>query len=215
MRKFNNILSVAVILAAMTAVSSAQVDFFDFSGWVDADIDNGGQVFTGLGQNGDIDVTVTINNDFVNSGTTSFSAGSQFINFGHEAAGSDSIRFQFSRPVSAVIKVGTVDFEENINIFSSGNEFYSHGSGPVPNVNSIGGGGIQINGNGIGLGGTAEGSVFTGQVTGVTVTHQALADTKFDRIMVGEFVPEPNSAALLSIGAFGLLLSGRKRRRNS
>jgi len=221
MRKFNNILSVAVILAVMTAVSSAQLpntDFFDFSGWSDAVIDGGGQTFTGLGVNGDIDVTVTINNDFVGGGATSFSAGSRFINLGHELAGSDSIRFDFSRPIAAVVKVGTLDSEENVSIFSTGNEIYIPTSGPAPSITSVGSG-IQLNGNGLGSGGTATGEIlaagFAGTVSSVTVTHTALVDQKFERIMVGQFVPEPNSAALLSIGAFGLLLSGRKRRRNS
>lgn len=217
MRKFNT-LFVAVILAALTAISSAAIpntDYFDFSGWSDAAIDSGSQTFTGLGANGDIDVTVTINNDFTASGATSYSAGPQWINFGHEAAGADSIRFMFSQPIQAVVKVATVDSEENLKVFTSSSEGYFHMGGLAPTVTSVAGG-IQLNGNGLGPGGTAMGEVATtGYVSNVTVTHEALSNFKYDRIMIGQIVPEPNSAALLGIGAFGLLLSGRKRRRNS
>lgn len=219
MRKFNNILSVAVILAAMTAVSSAQLadtDYFEFTGWDDAIIDAGGQTFTGLGVNGDVDVTVTINNDFFGPGTSTYSPGSRFINIGQEDPGSNSLIFNFSRPIFGVVKVSTLDSQENISVFSTGAEVYAHTSGVVPTVTNIGSD-IQLNGNGLGLGGTSQGEIWSGfqEVSRITVTHGALAGNKFERIMVGQVVPEPNSAALLGIGAFGLLLSGRKRRRKN
>jgi len=198
---------------AVAAAHLGTSDYFTFANWSDAVIDAGGQTFTGLGVDGDVDVTVRINNDFNNTGTTSSANG--WIFFGHEEVGSDSIIFDFSKPIVPLVKVRTVDQEENLRVFtSSSTHSYEHISGLTPTVTQLSGG-LQLNGQGFGSD-VSSGEIYgSDPVSRITVTHEALSSFKYDAIQVGQViaqpVPEPNSAGILFIGLLAFLSLRGKR----
>ena len=207
----------AIVLSLMlqsvaAAAYTGTADYFVFpSSWSDATIDAGSQTFFGLGADGDIDVTVRINSDFTGDGETE-STPAGWINLGHEQVGSDSIIFEFSKPIVPLVKVGTVDPEENMRVFSSSSTHdYKHISGLLPTVTPLAGG-LEVTGNGFGVL-TSSGEIYGSDlVFRITVTHESLEVSKFDRIQVGQIrsIPEPTSASSFFLGLVAMLSFAQK-----
>lgn len=221
MRTFKATSVFAVLLSLIVAASSFGAgfgygpnasQFFDFSGW-DHNLvtSGGGQTFTvGSG----INVTVTGIGDF------DFASGfdGSNITLGHGDAGDSALLlFEFDTTMPLVIKQSTLDPDETLEIFGVGPETYCHIGGLAPTQSSsAGGSALTLQGNGFGANVSAgETLTMAQQNQPVRITYNALNNNKFEYLMIGTIVPEPNSAALLGVGAIGLLLSGRKRRRNS
>ena len=199
-------------LCASSFAGMSDVEYFDFSGWDDGLISNGGQTFTDVC--GDIDVTVTSFGTFTSTGA----AGTQVMTH-HATPASASLKFTFSQPLELVVATNTVDADEVHSIFGVGPESYTHESGAAPTVATVGSG-ISITGNGYGINptGAAFGDTTTGPTAVLTLTYEALGTTapgleKYGQWMIGKVVPEPNSVALLGIGGFGMLMQLRRKRR--
>jgi len=221
MRTFKSTSVFAVVLSLLAVASSfgqfgfgpGAVTYFDFTGWDAAQVQSAsGQTFMDIIPG--VDVTVTGIGDF------DFASGfnGSNITVGHADAGDSALLlFEFDTTMPLVIKQSTLDPQETLEVFGVGPETYSNISGAAPTQSSSSGGsGLTLQGNGFGAN-VAIGETLTmaQQNQPVRVTYTALANNKFEFLMVGTIVPEPNSAALLGVGAIGLLLSGRKRRRNS
>ena len=209
--KFTTVFAVmlSLLLTAPTFAAFPNVNFFDFSGWDSNMIDNGpGQTFNvapGL------NVTVRGVGDFTHPSQWTGS----YIRSGHTTANDrNQFLFTFDTSLPVVIRTATVDLDEQVEVIGVGPETYSHNSGGMPTLTPITSG-LEIQGTGYGTGtGAAHGEVLTfAQINqAVYVRHDSLFRDKWEFFKVGTVVPEPNSIMLLGLGAFGLLLSGRKRR---
>lgn len=199
-----------LLFAANAFAALPNVQYFSFAGWDSSLIDNGpGQTFN-VG-NG-INVTVQGFGDFTvpSEATTATSFRS-----GHLVSGDrNQFHFTFDTSLPVVIKTATVDLDEQVEIIGVGPETYVNMSGGAPTVTPITSG-IEIQGTGYGTGtGAAMGETMTyAQINqAVIVRHDSLRNNKWEFFMVGTTIPEPNSVGLLGLGAFGLILGGRKRR---
>ena len=200
----------AIFFALIIGLSSSAFsqEFFDFSGWDDSLIQGGGQTFTDIV--GNVDVTVSTIGSF-----TSTSGSGTVIGTNHASPASSSLRFVFSEPLEIVVATKTVDASETHSIFGVGTETYTHESGAVPDVLTVGSG-ISITGTSFGISptGASFGETTTGPTSVLTLTYEALATDKFGQWMIGgTVVPEPNSIALLGIGGLGMLMQFRRKRR--
>jgi hypothetical protein len=194
-------LKLTFLMSLVIAVSSANAEWIDFTGWDDSAINAGGQTFEDVC--GDIDVTVTgIGNSF----PTSFSGNDIFIGGNTDAM---SLTFTFSGAVDATMDIHTLDPDEILTITGGNPATYSHIFGAVPTQT----GNLILQGNGFGINptGASHGEMDLGTVTSFTVSYEALSDNKFERFSVGcsEAVPEPGSIALVLIGGLSLLFGRR------
>ena len=220
MRTFKSTSVLAVVFSLLLAATSfgqfgfgpGAVDFFDFSGWVPSQVQSpGGQTFA-VG-NG-INVNVQGVGDF--TVPSNFNTVTNFIESGHLTSGDrNQYLFTFDTTLPIVVKAATVDPDEQVEVIGVGPETYSHISGLVPTQTAIQSG-LELQGNGFGAN-ASQGLVISmaQQNLPFIVRHDSLNNNKFEFFMIGTIVPEPNSAALLGVGAIGLLLSGRKRRRRN
>lgn len=204
----------AVILSLFIAATSfaaiPNVEYFDFSGWDASLIDNGpGQTFNvGSG----INVTVQGFGDFT---TPSAWNGASIVSGHLESGDRNQFHLTFDTSLPVVIRTATVDANEQVEIIGVGPETYVHMNGALPLLSDVGTSGIEIQGSGFGVGsGAADGETmtFAQQNLAVIIRHDSLFREKFEFFMVGTVVPEPNSIALIGLGAIGLVMSGRKRR---
>ncbi len=207
MRAIKSLFVVSVAIVLFTAAPSfallPNVTYFDFSGWNHAQIVGGGQTFTvapGL------DVTVTAVGDF--SVDSKFSGG--FIKSGELMANEmNEFRFNFSKSIPVVVKTNSVDRFEDFRIYGIGSETYFHDRGSAP-TESVSGTGLKLVGTGVGLDptdGAARGETVTAAQAGAATLrfqHRSLANNKFEQIMVGTFVPEPNCLTLVGLCLAGL-----------
>lgn len=216
MRTIKSTSVLAVVLSLFIAASSfaaiPNVQYFNFSGWDSALIDNGpGQTFSVAPG---INVTVQGFGDFT---TPSAWNGASFMSGHLESGDRNQFHLTFDTSLPLVIKTATVDIDEQVEIFGVGPETYVHMNGAAPTLTNIGTSGLEIQGAGYGVGvGAAAGETMTyGQLNqAVIIRHDSLFRDKYEFFMVGTTVPEPNSIALLGLGAIGLIMSGRKRRSN-
>lgn len=219
MRTFKTTSVVAIVLSLLSAASTfgafGGTEYFDFSGWDHSQVTSAaGQTFS-VSTPGFGSANVNVKGFGPFTGGSSWTA-SNFIQSGHLDAGDrNQLFFTFDTTLPIVIKAATVDQDEHIQVIGVGPEAYCHIGGLAPTQTAITSG-LQIQGNGYGAN-AAQGEIITyaQQNQAVIVRHDSLAANKYEFFMIGTIVPEPNSAALLGVGAIGLLLSGRKRRRNS
>lgn len=208
---------VALALVACCASSSfgllAGTEYFNLAGYNHALVSGAGQTFNNVNGAG-LNVTVRALGTF--DGPTSFVQGS--IRAFHADPGSYTFQFIFNQAIRAVVKTETVDINEAMSIFSvipDVGETYFHDFGAAPTVTPDGTG-IRIRGNGFGISatGAARGeTLMSADVTRVHVQYSALATVnKFDRIMIGRLVPEPNAIGLLGSSIAMWALQFRKRR---
>ncbi len=132
--------------------------------------------------------------------------------------GSHSLRFTFSEPLDLVVKSNTVDPEEELIVFGSGDKFYEQTFGAAATVTvpfGANNNGLRVVGGGFGLGpqdGAAYGETVSEETSSIVVTHRALVGNKYERIMVGAItVPEPGTMALLLTGLLALVAPLRKK----
>lgn len=195
-------LKLSLLLTMIFAVSTAQAEWIDFTGWDHAQVTGGGQTFTDVC--GDVDLLVT----GAGSYPTSFN-GLEDVFIGGDT---DllSLTFTFSAPVNAMMDIHTLDPDEILTITGGNPAVYSHVFGALPTQS----GNLTLTGNayGISANGASHGEISLGQLTSFTFTYEALKDNKFDRFSVGcmEAVPEPSAICLALIGAISLLLVRRK-----
>lgn len=184
----------------LLAVSSADAEWMDFTGWDEAQITGGGQTFNDVC--GTVDVTVTGTG---NSFSTFFNGDDVFIGGNTDAL---SFTFTFSSPVNAMMDIHTLDPDEILTI-SGGSPSYNHVFGGMPTQS----GSLVMSGTAYGISptGATHGEVDLGTVSAFTVSYEALKDNKFDRFSVGcsEVVPEPNAFVLVLLGGLAMLLGRR------
>lgn len=214
MRTIKSTHVLAVVLSLFIAASSfaaiPNVNYFDFSGWDSTQIDNGpGQTFNVAPG---INVKVQGFGDFT---TPSLWNGVSFMSGHLNPNDRNQFHLTFDTSLPLVIKTATVDLDEQVEIIGVGPETYVHMNGAAPTLTAIGTSGIEIQGTGYGVGvGAAAGETMTfAQINqAVILRHDSLFRDKYEFFMVGTVVPEPNSVALIGLGAIGLIMSGRKRR---
>lgn len=205
-------LILSLFIAATSFAAIPNVEYFDFSGWDASLIDNGpGQTFNVADG---VNVTVQGFGDFT---TPSLWNGASFMS-GHLQSGDrNQFHLTFDTSLPLVIKTATVDANEQVELIGVGPETYVHLNGAAPLLSDVGTSGIEIQGAGFGVGaGAAAGETmtFAQQNLAVIVRHDSLFNNKYEFFRVGTTVtvPEPNSIALIGLGAIGLVMSGRKRR---
>ncbi len=217
--KFNAFFVSLALVFALSASGFAadETIIMDFGGWDDAAIQSGGQLFEDIC--GDIDVLVTTFGTF--DDTNGSARGFETV---LSQSSSSSLRFRFSSPVEGLfVGVNTIDGNEIHRVYTSGNETYTHISGAMPTVTTDGGG-ISVAGNGYGLDpmtGAAFGTIdVDSPVFLATLTYNVLPNVPANLTKYGQWtmgcvvpVPEPNSVSLLGIGALGMLLQLRKKRK--
>ncbi len=201
-----------LIMSASAFAGLSDVVYFNFAGWDQDLIVNGGQTFTDIYE--DIDVTVTPLGTGMFDGTPGSKFTGGLIRTKHVDPGAHTFRFTFSEPLRLVIKTETIDPKESVTISTSSTETYFHESGAPPTITPSMSG-ISITGNGfrVAPNGSAFGETLTGEASVLTVSYRAMNNvmTKYNQFAIGTLVPEPNAIALLGIGGLGMLLQLRKR----
>ena len=116
--------AITVLLIATTSVSA---NWLDFSGWDDANIRNGGQLFSDIF--GTVDVRVT------HAGAVEpSSAIGDRINFSGNS-NRQSYAFNFSEPLDLMVEFRTLDPQEQLTVSSINPIQYEHVNGSLPNIN--------------------------------------------------------------------------------
>ncbi len=204
-------MALLLLLSNSAAAFLTGVSTLRFPGWNHDTIMSTGQTFEDI--LGDIDVTVTMVGHF----DFPTSCAAEWLNTGgHADPGSHSLKFRFSTPVEMFVMTDTVDPNERLYVYATGEKSYQHLRGATPQVvHPLGttGTGVMVQGSGFGLNpitGSSSGVItIDGESRLLTVTHQALNINKFERIKIGILVPEPGTFVLAAVGALGLFFGRR------
>ena len=214
MTRLTTALFLGLFLSSTPAFGFLQgVDYLQFDGWDHNLIADVGQTFTDLYE--DVDVTVTLEGEF--DIPTRYAPGIGWINIGgHRVPGTHALRFSFSEPVPVVVRADTVDMNEHFIVSADGEKEYFVIRGAMPTVANPGpiANSILLRGKGFGLDpmtGASSGQILIhGETTDVRVEHEALANEKYERIMIGVVaVPEPQTFVLAALAC--LLVCCRRR----
>ena len=209
------VFSFILFSSSVTFGFSTGIDPLSFNGWDHTLITSPtGQTFVDVFA--DVDVTITAIGDF--DTTTGFA--NDWIDLGgHMNPGSHTLRFDFSAPLQLAVETNTVDSNENVMVYTLGDKVYRHHRGSPPIVQSMIGAsaqGIRVQGSAFGMDpvhGASSGEIVSSSVSQMLyVTHQALAENKFERIKVGVVVPEPSGFCGLLFGVLALTCCRRLRR---
>ncbi len=203
-------LTAAFLYCSLISTTSAEV--LDFSGWNHSQVSSSaGQTFDNI--SGDLDVTVNSVGAFDSDSTfeITMSGGVAAIRAEHTSAKSNSFVFHFSRPVDVYIEFTRLDTAELLGIYGIGPESFLHLGGLEPTTTPDGSG-IKLQGAGIGAS-AADGRVFSGPTSVLTVTYQSTVDglPKYLDFNVGTVVPEPSTFSMFGIALIGLLQLVRRR----
>lgn len=198
----------SMLCLCLTTSSEASLVWLNFAGWNHNQITSGGQTFTDIF--GDLDVQVTSTGSHpVNS---AFSGSGNWISTANNTA-ANQFMFTFSKPINVAVEVRTLDSQEEMTITTGGTKTYSHIFGALPTLT----GNLKLTGNGTGINptGATRGIVNSTSTTSLIVDYNALHNNKFEFFRIGTndnpTVPEPSSGVIFALGSLGLLRARRRK----